>query len=294
MRGFLNRLSSIQNKVLGLNERNTTLVYAHNDRRDYPLADDKSKCKEILHKEGIATPETFVLIDGLRQIPNFWENTADRQKLVIKPAKGSGGGGILVLNRLSADTFQTPSGKIYDKDDIEMHLANIIFGVYSFGSSDIAIVEQQLIPHSFFTNIYSNGIPDFRVIVFKNQPLMAMLRMPTNASDGKGNLHAGAIGVGIDLESGVLTKGFMKGEYLSAHPDSQVVFEGLQLPCWEETMALTLQTAKAFPLKYLGIDIVFDEVHGPMIMEINVRPGLEIQNVNQKGLLERINELKIN
>ena len=38
------------------------------------------------------------------------------------------------------------------------------------------------------------------------------------------------------------------------------------------------------PLGYLGVDLVVDAKLGPQVLEINVRPGLEIQNVNAMGL----------
>jgi len=38
------------------------------------------------------------------------------------------------------------------------------------------------------------------------------------------------------------------------------------------------------PLNYVGVDIVIDETDGPLILEINARPGLEIQNINGFGL----------
>lgn len=293
MKSFFNKLDLLQNSVIGLNRRNSDLVYKYNDRKHYPLADNKALCKEVLHENGIPTPETYGIIDGLREVESFWSMVKEKNQVVIKPAKGSGGGGILVMNRTSEFSFETPGGTQLDRDTIEMHIANIIFGVYSFGSSDVALVEKQLIPHEFFSNIYERGIPDFRIIMFKEQPILAMLRMPTDQSDGKGNLHAGALGIGIDLTKGVLTKGFTGESYVDYHPDSNVKFEGLNLPEWEATMEIAYKTAACFPLKYLGIDIVYDEHLGPMVMEINVRPGLEIQNVNQTGILDRIKELNI-
>ena len=46
------------------------------------------------------------------------------------------------------------------------------------------------------------GVPDIRIVVFNGYPVMAMLRLATHASDGKANLHQGAVGVGLALDSG--------------------------------------------------------------------------------------------
>jgi predicted ATP-grasp superfamily ATP-dependent carboligase len=39
---------------------------------------------------------------------------------------------------------------------------------------------------------------------------------------------------------------------------------------------------------YLGVDIVIDAHEGPLMLELNARPGLSIQVANQEGLLKRL------
>ena len=41
-------------------------------------------------------------------------------------------------------------------------------------------------------------------------------------------------------------------------------------------------------LDYLGVDIVLDRLRGPMLLELNARPGLAIQVANQAGLQHRL------
>ena len=40
-------------------------------------------------------------------------------------------------------------------------------------------------------------------------------------------------------------------------------------------------------LGYLGVDIVLDKNLGPLILELNARPGLAIQIANQTGAVKR-------
>lgn len=166
-------------------------------------------------------------------------------------------------------------------------------GMYSFGASDRVLIEQCIIPHSFFHEIYPAGVPDFRVILLDQRPVMAMLRLPTDRSDGKANLHQGGLGIGVCMETGTLTTTYDGDAYHDVHPDTQHQILGKRIPYWQELLALSVQTAKAFPeLGYLGVDIVLDQELGPLIMEINVRPGLGIQMANRAGLkmpLELIN-----
>jgi D-alanine-D-alanine ligase-like ATP-grasp enzyme len=41
-------------------------------------------------------------------------------------------------------------------------------------------------------------------------------------------------------------------------------------------------------LGYIGADIVLDRLRGPVLLELNARPGLAIQVANQCGLLHRL------
>ena len=45
-------------------------------------------------------------------------------------------------------------------------------------------------------------------------------------------------------------------------------------------------------LGYIGVDFVLDRDHGPMILELNARPGLAIQMANGNGLLPRLRKVE--
>lgn len=270
-------------EILGINERNVDYVYAKNPRKHFPLADDKVLCKEVLHRENIACAQTYGVIERVGDILSIWQQVSDHSKLAIKPANGSGGGGILILKKNEKGDWMS-SGAVFSEERIFTHMARIIMGMYSFGSSDRVLIEQCIEPHPFFYEIFPAGVPDFRVILLNDLPVMSMLRVPTEKSDGKANLHQGGLGIGIDMENGTLTSAYDGENYHTHHPDNNNIITGKKIPYWETLLALAIQTSKAFPLDYLGIDIVLDKKFGPMIMEINVRPGLGIQLANRKGL----------
>ncbi len=281
---FIKDILALQERVIGMNARNHQLVYPNNPRKYYILANDKVQSKAILVQHNIPTPQTYQVITATRDIRSCWQTLETLNAVCIKPAMGSGGGGILILKKEERGQWTKPSGAVMERKDIEAHLANILFGMYSSGASDKVILEYCLHPHPFFTEIYSDGVPDFRIIMLDQKPVLAMLRMPNDRSDGKANLHMGALGIGIDMSTGRLGSGFDGRQYVDHHPDTGVLFAGKPLPEWEKTLSMALETAKLFPLNYLGIDIVYDRDSGPMVIEINARPGIEIQNVNQKGL----------
>jgi hypothetical protein len=145
------------------------------------------------------------------------------------------------------------------------------------------VVEERLIQHPDIIELSPLGLADVRVILFQNEPTLAMIRIATQKSDGKANLHKGGIGIGIDLESGRTNHAIIEGQQITAHPDSGISLLEIAIPHWEEILRISRLAAEAVPLKYLGVDIALTE-RGPVLLEINVRPGLAIQNANQRGL----------
>ena len=279
---LIERFTSRYAGVVGMNERNRNLIYPNNKRKNYLLADDKLETKKVLERYQISCPKTYGAIGRVGDITKIWNEIENVDSMVIKPASGSGGNGIMLI-RKHAGTWQM-GGKSITRDAIFSRIANIIFGMYSGGKDDRAILEELIIPDPALTAFYKEGIPDIRIITLKGNPLMGMLRLPTSESDGKANLHQGGIGVGINLQNGELTHAYDGESYITSHPDSILTITGRKIPKWDEIMKLSRQVADAFPLDYLGIDIVLDKFRGPMVLEINVRPGLGIQMANRTGL----------
>lgn len=279
---IFNKKATLLKSVMGINERNLRLIYPNNDRKNYKYADDKLLTKKVLEDNGLACPQTYGAIGRIGDIEHIWSKMNKERNLVIKPSKGSGGDGIKLIRTNGVHWIK--DGKRIKNEDIFSHIANIIFGMYSGGSEDRAIIEELILPHPVLTSFYEDGIPDIRIITHKTTPIMGMLRIPTNESDGKANLHQGGIGVGIDLKTGKLTYAYDGDDYITTHPDSGKEIPGKQLPAWDEVMDLTRKVSEVFPLDYLGIDIVMDKYKGPLVLEINIRPGLSIQMANKTGL----------
>ncbi|MFY0593469.1 sugar-transfer associated ATP-grasp domain-containing protein [Roseivirga sp.] len=290
MKNLIAKFQKLESEVMGINERNIDFIYQYNKRADYKLADDKCLAKEIFHKHNIPCPKTFGVIHHLAEIDLIWQSVQNKENLVIKPAKGAGGKGIMILKQRKGQWYSGATA--ISEEQIYHHVANVLFGLYSFGDNDKAIVEEFVTPHHFFGEIYKEGVPDFRIILLESVPLIGMLRMPTKASDGKANLHQGGLGIGVELSEGVLTSAYNGKKYLSHHPDSNQPITGLEVPYWAKIMDMAKAVADVFPLKYLGVDLVIDQHKGPMIMEVNVRPGLGIQLANRKGLRRILETIK--
>lgn len=276
--------------VVGINQRNLSFVYPSNPRKYFYLADDKAKTKELLERNSVPVPETYTIIERVWEIDEKLESISGLNEMVVKPSNGSGGSGILILGRNKAGNWQTPGKKTYDAGTLKMHIAAILYGAFAHEKADKCIIEQKIEPHPVLVEIYSDGIADVRIILHHDQPLMAMLRVPTDLSSGKANLHQGAIGVGIEMEEGRLKQGYYRNRFVDEHPNTGIAFNGIQLPYWEEMIRISVQAAQLVPLKYLGVDIIIDQHRGPLVIEINARPGLQIQNANRQGLWNILKE----
>ena len=277
-----------QKGVMGINERNADYVLRHNRRSLYPMVDDKLTTKERGREEGIRVPELYAMVESERGIPEALKVLASGQNCVIKPARGAGGDGILVITDRFEGFYRSATGRLLDEEDLWFHFSGILSGMYSLGGQrDRAIVEYQVQPDEVFGAISFGGVPDIRVIVLHGYPVMAMLRLPTRESGGKANLHQGALGVGVDLASGVTLGGTWHNRTIGRHPDTMNPVDGVTLPQWNEFLRLSARCYELTGLGYLGVDLVLDRTHGPMMLELNARPGLNIQIANDAGLSHR-------
>jgi alpha-L-glutamate ligase-like protein len=274
--------------IMGINRRNADYVLKYNKRSLYPVVDDKILTKERAIAAGIHVPEMYGIISTEKEIENLDKIIGEHNDFVIKPAQGAGGDGILVIADRFEGRFKTVSGKIVSRDEIEQQLSSILSGLYSLGGGrDRALIEYRVTPDPIFKSISYEGVPDIRIIVLMGYPVMAMLRLPTRQSNGKANLHQGAIGVGVDLATGLTLRGTWLNNRITKHPDTANAVDGVQLPNWDGFMRLAAGCYELCGLGYIGVDMVLDVDKGPLILELNARPGLNIQIANDCGLTHR-------
>ena len=96
------------------------------------------------------------------------------------------------------------------------------------------------------------------------------------------------MGAGVDMATGTTLTGVLGNEIVDEHPDTGALIEGLQIPGWDFILESAARGFDVTGLGYLGVDIVIDRERGPLILEMNARPGLNIQIANRTGLITRI------
>ncbi|MEH6593694.1 MAG: alpha-L-glutamate ligase-like protein [Halioglobus sp.] len=279
--------------MLGMNGRNLEFISRYNDRRLYPLVDNKLKTKLLAEEYGVSTPALQFVVREQHEISHIEDQLKERDSFVVKPAKGSGGKGILVIIGRDGDQFVKSSGARVSLSDIRRHMSNTLAGLYSLGGTpDVVLIEDLIAFDDSFRGYSHEGVPDIRIIVFLGYPVMAMLRLATHASDGKANLHQGAVGVGLTLNDGSCQNAVQYGEKISNHPDTGNPLDAICIDNWRDMLLLAARCCEMTGLGYLGTDLVLDSSRGPQLLELNARPGLAIQIANGIGLLPRLRHIE--
>lgn len=283
--------------ILGLNARTQSFAYKYNTKRGKNIADSKIQTARVLKNAKVAHPQIYKKFIEPREVMEFDWNTLPG-KFALKPSRGMGGEGIIVVKRRLKDGgWLTTQKERIKAEDLKLHTLDILEGAYSMGNvPDVAFIQEYVGRAKVFKRWAYRGTPDIRIIVFNRIPVMAMLRLPTKESGGRANLHQGALGVGIDIATGITTKAIWHGSEIVFKPGTERKLRGIKIPNWDMILETAIKAQEVSHLGYLGVDIVLHPDKGPMVLELNAQPGLQIQLANGEGLkkrLERVEDLQV-
>ncbi len=275
--------------VLGMNRRNAEYIMRCNLRSSYPLVDDKLRTKGLADKHRIPTPALYHVVECHGDIAGLERALGERRNFVLKPARGTGGSGIILVSDRTTGGFVTQNGEVITWADFSYHVSDILSGIYSLAAlEDQAIIEALVFPDPIFASVSCEGVPDIRILTYRGVPVMGMARLPTRESEGKANLHRGALGVGIEMSTGMTLDAVHRSKTCTRHPDTGEPVRGIQVPHWRRILLMAASAFEMTGLGYAGADIVIDRERGPLLLEMNVRPGLAIQLANGSGLRKRL------
>lgn len=284
--------------ILGLNARQQFYT-SLNSAMAKSYCSSKYATKVLLENKDIPTAKIYGILTNAEDINEFnWRELTGN--FVIKPTNGNAGKGVAIFRKQHADLehWTDAIGHTWSLDEIRLHCFDILEGQYStYGTNHTVIVEERVPIHPSFSKYAYKGTPDIRVIVFNQVPVMAMLRLPTPKSEGRANLHQGAIAAGADIATGITTHAITgDGQPLTILPDSKKKLHGIRIPNWTKLLTVAVDAANAAGLTFCGVDLFVHEEKGPMVVELNANPGLSIQLANRSGLrrrLERVEDLSV-
>lgn len=293
----------VRNKILGMNARNLHYIKPNNSKSALELAGDKILTKNFLEKHDIPTPPLLGVIKSFDDFYSFDWSTLPKS-FVLKPAGGIEGKGIHIFyNQDKNDNWILADGSRVDLDTIKSNVSDILEGKYTSGFSDRVLFEERVKIHKAFRFYTYKGAPDVRIWVYNNIPVIAYLRIPTKASDGKANMAKGAIAVGIDMATGRTTSATLgkarggRGFPIEIVPGTNLKLSGLRIPFWNRMLKSSVEIQRMSNLGFIAIDFLIDREKGPMVVEFTARPGLSIQITNRDGVkwrLEKAAGLKVN
>jgi hypothetical protein len=233
---------------------------------------DKFVFSQFLRSLGIATPRTLALLDGGTVT---WLDTKQRVPLIrmsdsvssrcdgfCKPMDGTHGQGAFPLcienGRISTNGTELSSEQ----------LSKMIDGRFLF--------QERIQQHPAMSALHPASVNTVRIITFfrKGKPMVfcASARMGTGGR-AVDNWSTGGLTIGVDAQTGEFqSEAFFKPGYggrTARHPDTGVVFAGLQVPHFEEAVQLVLQLHEYLPqIHSIGWDIAIS-AHGPVVIEGN-------------------------
>lgn len=223
------------------------------------------------------------LMDAPKQIPrdeNFLLNLLkEKSILALKPSRGQGGYGFVVLKYIEEEIFV--NDRMLDKDGFNQFKKKL----------NGYIVTEYVKQHKALDAVWHESVCTLRVVALKNRNkyfgghldiIVAYARFGTAASSGASNLSSRGVGIPYDFNTGQFGTEFYQylkfsknGEFkFPCHPDSKVSLAGKVLPHWDIARDVIMSICDYLSsLEYFGFDLMVTD-DGVKMYEINTFPDL--------------------
>lgn len=210
-------------------------------------------------------------------------STTEVAKLFIKPRFGIGGKGIFVFTK-KGNTYIDEKETVLDLSFFERELKN-----------DAYVIQEGLVQSETINRIYPGSVNTFRIVTECSNGevriLYTILRMGSGGQQVD-NASSGGLYTKVDNTGMLGDFAYTTNQSVFfSHPDTGFVFKGATIENWEDARALAIAAALRFrEIKYLGWDVAIT-INGPVIIELNHRPGVGIIQDWYGGIRD---DLKIN
>jgi hypothetical protein len=257
----------------------------------YMIGENKIIIEQFFKALKISQPKTlcillhgYVYSSGMERLTgNQVQNELihnNPEKLFVKPAEGCGGKGIHIFHKNDPGHFVTKDNVSFDQNFLD-----------TIGKDQDYIVQYGVTQNREISEIYPESVNTFRIYTENkngvSRVVCAMLRMGRGHKEID-NVSSGGICVNIDISTGKLGDYAMSydEEKIAQHPDTHVAFHNVTISQWDEIRKFATVSASKMPfLTYLGWDIALTP-DGPVAIEINRTPILDVMETLSGGLRE--------
>ncbi|XVH32238.1 sugar-transfer associated ATP-grasp domain-containing protein [Haloferacaceae archaeon DSL9] len=205
-------------------------------------------------------------------------------RLVLKPAVGSGGSGVLVC--------AWSKGPVVNGDQ----LSGVEFDAL-ISDLDEYIISEYVNQAPYANSFFSDAVNTIRILTFMDEKSgeafipIAIHRIGTEKSAPVDNWSAGGLSAEVDVETGVLSAGAMYPfsetvEWYESHPDTNTQIAGESIPNWDLIRNTILEIATEYShIPYIGWDIV-PTSDGFKIIEANYCTDVDLLQVHRPLLVD--------
>jgi len=255
------------------------------------IADDKIITEHFFNSLHISQPKTeCVIVNGKLYSPGLVRLSYHQMysllqsnpspKLFVKPAQGAGGKGFYIFHKNDEDQYITGQGTIFNEKFLTL-----------IGSNQNYLIQTGISQDSEISQIYPNSVNTFRIITENKDGLCRLVSAVLRIGRGQNevdNASAGGIFIKIDSDRGKMGDFAVSHvpEKFFRHPDTNFVFHNSVISRWDEIRRFTIDSAAKLPFfTYLGWDIALTSA-GPVAIEINRTPSIELNEMPSGGLRE--------
>lgn len=247
-------------------------IYALLKSRQASPLGDKRAFADYCARAGVRCVACELAIDGGVADPALIPDC----DLFVKPLTASGGKGAERWDRVGKRRWSNGSAEVSDRELVERLQAQ----------RRQFVVQRRVSPHPKLEELTSGALPTVRAITCldeRGRPefMGAVFRMSIGANRTVDNFHAGGIACAISAESGQLGPASDLGSdarlgWCRDHPTTGARIKGTLLPYWREVKDLVTGAHEAFSDRVLiGWDVAVAD-DGPIIVEGNRGPDLDI------------------
>ena len=273
------------------------LIKRYVEREDGLQLNDKLEFARVCQRAGLPIAEVVAHVRNGRfeTVEGAPLETKDMKlpeaDLFAKPSKGKGGRGTAIARYIGEGRYEYSDGRTLAE-------AELIEAFAERSREQPVLVQKRLFNHPEMRDLCANALSCVRIMTCRNEDggyevTNAVLRMAQNMESTVDGLHRGGIAARVDVDSGALGPGtdlgFKPGVgWVETSPRNGAQIAGRVLPDWPATRDLVLRGHAAFPYKFsIGWDVAITP-DGPVIVEGNGAPCVDIlQRVDCEPLGEK-------